>query len=260
MLFEGFTKLLIPGTRKGDNVKLRTNFPQEEEFALGSRTYFCYYYFWIFPRNTLKFYDQYINFNDVRQKDIDAWKEDYYLLIKKAIKNTNGNIFISKNPPNTGRVEKLLELFPNAKFIHIHRNPIEVYLSTRHFFKTMGPYLQLNSISDEELDTFILKVYKDLMHKYHDEKNQIPQNNLIEVAFSDLESHPKEILKKVYDQLQIPAYNKAEIEFDKYLEGSKSYKKNKHLIKKEVLDKILAEWDFAMKEWGYEVPENVEII
>ena len=47
-LFEGFAKLLIPGTRKGDNVVLGTELPQEEEFALGDKIPLCYYYCWMF--------------------------------------------------------------------------------------------------------------------------------------------------------------------------------------------------------------------
>ncbi len=34
-LFKGFSSLLIPGKRQGDNVKLGPSLPQEEEFALG---------------------------------------------------------------------------------------------------------------------------------------------------------------------------------------------------------------------------------
>ena len=30
-------------------------------------------------------------------------------------------------------------------------------------------------------------------------------------------------------------------------------------ITSELIDKIQSEWDFAMKEWSYGVPENLEI-
>ena len=43
-VFEGFAKILIPGTRKGDNVTLGTELPQEEEFALGDKTPISFYY------------------------------------------------------------------------------------------------------------------------------------------------------------------------------------------------------------------------
>ena len=133
-IFGGFTKLLIPGTRKGDNVKLDTANPQEEEFALGDKTPVCFYYFWMFPKNIRNYYDRFIRFRGIPDSQLQSWKNDYKLLIKKALKNTGRVQFLSKNPPNTARIKVLLEMFPNAKFIHIHRNPVEVFLSTRHFY------------------------------------------------------------------------------------------------------------------------------
>jgi len=35
--------------------------------------------------------------------------------------------------------------------------------------------------------------------------------------------------------------------------------KNKYAIKRELLDDILQHTDFTMKEWGYDVPGNLEI-
>lgn len=259
-IFESFTKLLIPGTRKGDNVKLRTHLPQEEEFALGSYSYFCYYYFWIFPENTMKFYDKYVDFENVAKTEIGKWKHNYQLLIKKAIRNTDGKIFISKNPPNTARIEALLDMFPNAKFIHIYRNPVEVFLSTRHFYRTMMPYIELHSISDSDLEEIVLKVYKKMMHNYLETQKLIPTGNLVEVSFEDLEEKPLEIIEDIYTKLHLTGFESSRINFERYLQYSKGYRKNKHKIKKELLDKVLSEWDFAMKEWGYGIPEDIEIV
>ncbi|MEZ5084213.1 MAG: sulfotransferase [Bacteroidales bacterium] len=139
--------MLIPTTRKGDNVILNTDYPQEEEFALGDKDFLCYYYFWMFPRKTKLFYERFLRFQGINEKLATKWKEDYKLLIKKALKNTNRTRFLSKNPPNTARIKVLLDMFPNAKFIFIHRNPVEVFLSTRNFFNKMMPYLQLQKLN-----------------------------------------------------------------------------------------------------------------
>jgi len=74
-IFEGFARILIPGTRKGDNVILGTGLPQEEEFAIGDKTSISFYYFWMFPRSLKKFYDQCIRFKDVDNAKIRAWKK-----------------------------------------------------------------------------------------------------------------------------------------------------------------------------------------
>ncbi len=258
-LFEGFARILIPGTRKGDNVTLGTSLPQEEEFALGDKTPFSFYYFWMFPRSLKKFYEQFIRFEGIDQSREESWKKDYKLLISKALKNTGGDRFLSKNPPNTGRVEKLLEMFPEARFIHIHRNPVEVYLSTRNFFFKMLPHLQLQSIGQEELEDCIFELYKDLMNDYLRQRELIPEKHLVEISFETLEADPKTCIRNLYQSLDLPGYKESEPHFEVYLDRMKSYQKNKHVITATLIKKIQTHWGFAMTEWGYGIPEHIEI-
>jgi hypothetical protein len=48
--------------------------------------------------------------------------------------------------------------------------------------------------------------------------------------------------------------------FDKYLDSKKNYVKNKHIITRELLNRLLMEWEFSMKKLNYEIPDNIEII
>ena len=258
-LFENFTRLLIPGKRKGDNVSLDSTFPQEEEFALGDKTPISFYYFWMFPRKIINYYNSYVRFRGVKVDELDSWKRDYQLLIKKALKNTKGQRFLSKNPTNTARIKVLLDMFPNAKFIHIYRNPVEVFLSTQNFYKKMLPHLQLQSIEQEKIDKHILHIYKNLMNDFFEQKELIPSGNLIEVSYEKLEENPVGILKNIYEKLDLQGYENTGPMFRKYLKHTESYKKNIHYITKELLQKVLHEWDFAMKKLNYTVPQNIEI-
>ena len=258
-LFESFTKLLIPRTRKGDNVTLHPSNPQEEEFALGDKTPISFYYFWMFPKNIMNYYNSFVRFKGISNKDLDSWKTDYTLLIKKALKNTDRERFLSKNPTNTARIKVLLDMFPNAKFIHIHRNPIEVFLSTSHFYKIMIPHLKLQSISQDEIEKLIINIYKNLMTDFFKQKELIPSGNLVEVSYEKLEKNPEPILKNIYDELNLPGFENAKPKFEDYLHSMKSYKKNTHTISKENLDKVLHEWDFTMKKFNYSIPKNIEI-
>jgi hypothetical protein len=258
-IFEGFAGLLIPGTRKGDNVILGTRLPQEEEFALGDKTPLCFYYFWMFPRKIGEFYRRYVKFEHIDEKLINSWESDYGLLINKALKNTGGSIFLSKNPPNTGRVKKILEMFPRARFIHIHRNPVEVFLSTRHFFFKMMPHLQLQKISPAELEIEIFDLYKNLMTDFLEQRNLIPESQLTEISFEELEESPMDAIRKLYSELNLKGFEEAAPRFHSYLTSMDSYEKNRHRISRSLLDKIMMEWDFAMKEWGYGIPEKIII-
>ena len=249
-LFEGFAKLLIPGTRKGDNVTLGTRLPQEEEFALGDKRPVCYYYFWMFPRRMLEYYDRSVRMLGISDSRRDAWQSDYKLLISKAIRDTGGKRFLSKNPPNTGRVQFLLETFPQARFIHIHRNPVQVYLSNRNFFRKMMPHLQLQTVDQEQLDEEIFEVYKRLMKDYLKQRTLIPKGQLVEVSFEELEKDPMGVTRRIYRQLDLDGYVEAESHIQAYVDQMKTYRKNRHEIAPELKERIHKEWGFALEEWG----------
>ncbi|MGI9531505.1 sulfotransferase family protein [Lutimonas sp.] len=259
-IFEGFARILIPGTRKGDNVQLGTGLPQEEEFALGDKTPISFYYFWMFPRSIHTFFQRCVRFAGVKETAVDAWKSDYRLMINKALKDSGGQRFLSKNPPNTGRIEKILEMFPNAKFIHIHRNPVEVFLSTQNFFNKMLPHLQLQTIDAELLTKAIFDLYKDIMHDYLEQSPKVPKGQLVEISFEALEKNPQLSIKTIYEELNVSGYEKSIAFMESYLDSKKSYQKNTHQMTRELLAKIQSEWGFAMKHWSYDIPANIEFI
>src|SRR5687768_18104609 len=45
---------------------------------------------------------------------------------------------ILKSPPHTCRVPTLLRLFPDARFVHIVRDPYAVYPSTLHLWRILA--------------------------------------------------------------------------------------------------------------------------
>lgn len=259
-LFEGFASALIPGKRAGDNVTLGTKLPQEEEFALGDKTPISFYYFWMFPRNIKLFYKRFIRFEGIDNITKERWKANYKLLIIKSLKNTNTQLYLSKNPSNTARIQVLLEMFPNAKFIHIHRNPIEVFLSTQNFFKKMLPHLQLQNISQNEIKEEIVHLYKELMTDYFDQKSLIPTGSLVEIRFEQLENKPMHVLKHVYSELNISGFERAESYIQDYINSMTSYKKNNHVLSKQQLYILTEAFQFAMTELKYSIPSNLDII
>ena len=251
-LFEGFARLLIPGTRKGDNVTLGMRLPQEEEFALGVRTPVCLYYFWMFPRRIREYYRRSVRMEGISGSHRESWKNDYRLLMLKALRETGREQFLSKNPPNTGRIDVLLEMHPGAKFIHIHRDPVEVFLSTRNFFDKMMPHLQLQTIGEDELIEEIFAVYKNLMSDFLEQRSLIPEGQLIEIAFAELEEKPMETIRKIYTALGLEGFEVAKPFLEAYLIQLGDYRKNRHALDPGLASRIKAEWGFAMKEWGYE--------
>ena len=60
----------------------------------------------------------------------------------------------------------LLKLFPDAKFIFIHRNPYEVFLSGAHMASTTYGWMFLQQPSDEDMQEYILSQGSILHDEY----------------------------------------------------------------------------------------------
>ncbi len=259
-LFKTFMKAVMPEKRASDNVALSADFPQEEEFALGNMNPYGFYNFWFFPKRTREYYERHVEFRGMNEKEISRWKSDYIRLIKKALIYTKRSAFISKNPPNTARIRMLLEMFPDAKFIHIYRNPVTVFVSTRKLIQSTMPAIQFQDISGKEIENNILWIYDRMMRTYLRDRSLIPKENLVEVRFEDFEKAALSELEKIYAMLRMPGFQTSKNAFDSYIQSQKSYAKNKYGMPEETVKKILKQWKFAMDEWNYSIPDNVEII
>jgi len=258
-IFKNIMKMIMPLKRKGDNVNLSTEYPQEEEFTLGARNPACFYSFWYFPELIHQFYDEYLTFESSEDHVRKTFMDDYRRVINKAVLYTGKKRFLSKNPVNTARIPMLLEMYPDAKFIHIYRNPVDVILSSRHFFSQMAPGLSLHEFDYDQMNDNIYKIYDRLMNGYFNTRSLVPEGNLIEVRYEELMVDTKGVIGNIYDQFGFGGIDQAAPIIQSYADSKKDYVKNKYAIKRELLDEILKQTDFTMKEWDYQVPDNLEI-
>ncbi len=244
---------LMPDKRPTDNMELAVDLPQEEEFALANMTPYTYYNFWFLPKHMQEYADKYLTFKEAKPWEISEWKATFEKLIKISLWNTGGTQFLSKNPPHTARVKEILEMFPNAKFIYLVRNPYTVFESTRSFFTNTIQPLKLQDLSDADLEKNILEVYEKLYKKYEEDKHLIPEGNLIEVKFEDFEADALAMTEKIYKQLRIPGWEEARPAIEQYVGSKKGYKKNKYKYDERTVELVEKHWRFALDQWGYKI-------
>ncbi len=116
---------------------------------------------------------------------------------------------ILKSPPHTARIRLLLELFPDARFVHIHRHPYVVFRSTRHLIRAVQPVFRLQEGPVPDGDDRILSVYTELYDAFFEERGLIPEGRFCEVAFDDLERDPVGVVGSIYESLGLPGFEDA---------------------------------------------------
>jgi hypothetical protein len=259
LIFRSFMKVAMPDRRPADNMKLNVSYPQEDEFALSNMYHNNYYNFYYFPNNYKEYYNKSVRFEGLTHEEREEWKKNYEILLKKAYLNVKGERQIIKNPVNTARIRVLLEMYPDARFLFIYRNPITVFLSTQKFFRAILQSLMLHKVDNDFIDQMILEVYQMLMDDYLEYKALIPEGNLYELRYESFEKDPVEYLRIIYDELIRDEFDIVEDSFVKYFESTKGHIKQKYEVDKSVIDLVQNNWGKYMELFNYEVPKEIII-
>jgi hypothetical protein len=239
-------------TRLIDNVPLRIDAPQEEEFAMANVTPNSFLHIFSFPRQAADLFARTTLFQGISADALAEWSACYLEILRKATLHADGKRLMLKNCADAGRIQVLLELFPNAKFIHVCRNPYDLFLSTRRLWEVVLWRSQLQEIDTAEIDHLILQFYPQLMQQYLANRALIPAENLVEVRFEELEANPLAETRRIYETLGLPGFSNAEPAFRAYLASVADYRKNEYRLTADVIDRVNRHWSFAFDAWGYQ--------
>lgn len=250
---------LMPKKRPSDNVELAIDFPQEEEFGFLNTNPNSIYNLCYFPKNYKLYYDRSVHGDGMNKQEIAAVKFDYDQLLKKALIASGKKRLVIKNPINTARLPFLTTAYPDARFIHIVRNPYIVYLSTKKFFGSLLPTMWFHEVSKEAINTMVIALYVRLHDDFFDQRELI-EANCIEIKFEELEDSSLDVIRKIYQDIEIEGLEKALPHIESYIKEQKKYEKNNYKISRTEVELINKHWGKYIAHWDYTVPKNLEII
>ncbi len=241
---------MLPETRPMDNMALSFKSPQEDEFAPLLMTGASVYLGSSFP-DRMNHYENHLSFETAEPEVRAAWQAAFLQFCKKlALKNPRP--LVLKSPPHTARIKLLLETFPDARFVHIHRDPYRVFQSQRHFFDTAGWYTYMQKPDPAEIDAGILRRYVAMYDAYFADRDLIPAGRLHEVRYDALEADPVGQVAQIYDALALDGFAGFAPRLQTYVDSLKSYKKNRFDgLSDDDRETVARHWHRSFEVWGY---------
>ena len=244
----------LPEKRSYDNMPQGWFEPAEDEIALmkltGGRSFYTAL---MFPDKFAE-YEKYIDFVEATHEERMIWKNALSYFIKKVMIGTGNKRVILKSCPHSARIRMLLELFPNAKFLHIHRHPARVFQSTVH----MRSKVDWENFMHRPEKTFIEQrrehtalIGERLFDRLLADKGLIPEENLIEIAYSDLIGNEHQVLKDIYRKFELPDWERFERNLLPYLDSIADYKTNRLTMDPEIEEFVYERWRPVYDAYGY---------
>ena len=242
---------LAPPRRPMDNVAFHGTTPHEEEIALAGLTGVSPYLRILFPANND---DPYAALDPAHlpPEALARWQEAFRLFMKK-LSFSKGKRIVLKSPPHLGRLPLLLRMFPGAKFIHITRNPYEVYLSFEKNWRRGHALSHLQKPDYQVIDELIFSWYEKLFALFERDRRLIPPGDLHEMRFEDLVKSPRECLARLYQELSLPEFESFWTKASAYLDSIVGYRKSRYTLTEEVRDRVNRRWGFFFQRYGYPI-------
>lgn len=243
---------LLPGKRPMDNMSAGFQHPQEDEFALCNMGSPSPYLRMAFPNEPPPWMEL-LNMKNVDAAALARWKRDITYFVK-ALTYAKQKQLILKSPPHTGRIGVLSELFPDARFVHIARNPAAIFSSTRRLWPALDAVQGLQVPKYDNLDEYIFTAFERMYDGYFEHLPTIDANRLVEVRYEDVVRDPVDQIAKIYEQLELGDFSCMRRNLQEYLGDTKDYKPNRHdQLSDDIQTQIRSRWTMYIERYGYDV-------
>ena len=226
--------------------------PQEDEFALCMLGQPSPYLTIAFPNGPPK-YDKYLDLEGLSPRQLASWKRTF-LRFLQALTLKHRKRLILKSPTHTCRIKVLLEMFPNARFIHIVRDPYVVFPSTLNLWKSLYRLFALERPTYAGLEDRVLDTFVRLYDKVDEGKSLVDFDRFYELRYEDLVRDPVGQMGTLYDHLGLGGFENVRPQLERYLGENRGYETNRYGLSDDQAEMITERWGKVIDAYGYERP------
>ncbi len=243
--------LIAPPKRPMDEVTFSAEAPHEDEFALAASSLVSPYMKVLFPITGPEEYTS-VDPGDWSLDALFAWKKSMSDFVKKMTLSESGRLLF-KSPPHMGRIKLLLEMYPEAQFIHIVRNPYDVYLSTRKLWRDSFAHVHLQEPSGQLVQETILNWYQKLFELFERDKKLMDSKAIVEVKYEELDSEPEKTVFHIYETLGLENFESVSDQLKSYVESLSNYRKNSYKLSDQDRELVSSRWRGTFDKYGYTI-------
>lgn len=244
----------LPKSRPMDAVPLGIDEPMSEDFALAGLTHMSHYLNYFFPRIAEQTFRQTVLFEGASSSDVAHWSRMFEYLLRKVSYAARGRRLLLKNPPNLGRVPEVLKLYPDAKFIHVYRNPYLVHASTMKLMERFMANLAFQGHDPREIEEFGARRHQLIFEKWERDKSLIPPQNLIELRHEDITARPMEIVEQIYQKFGLTTWAEMQPRLKSYADTLVGYRNNEYRFDPEYVARLNPYLQSFAVRHGYPIP------
>jgi hypothetical protein len=248
-LFTRWLEFLLPENRPSDNVPLQWDRPQEDEFALCMMGQPSPYLSIAFPNRSPQCLE-YLDLESLSPEALESWKSSF-LGFLRSLTFKNPKRLVLKSPPHSRRIKVLLQMFPEARFIHIVRNPYMVFPSSVNMLKELCRAHSLQRPHFRGLEEYVFQNFNRLYERLEEGLKLVRPNRFYELRYEELVRDPISQLRALYRHLELDGFDRLVPRLQEYLASIAGFETNRHQLSPDLRAEISRRWGRVIDKYGY---------
>jgi hypothetical protein len=240
---------MVPRERPMDSMSLNWATPQEDEFALAAMGIPTPYWTVAFPNHPPQA-QEYFDLENVSPEERERWKRAFGWFVRRLTLHDPRRL-VFKSPPHTCRIPILLEMFPEARFVHIVRDPYVVFSSTVHLWRSLYTTQNLQIPKLEGIEEYVFNTFSHMYERLEATRHLVPQGRFFEVRYEDLVADPLANMRRLYESLDLGDFERVRPRIERYVAEKHGYKTNRYKLDPALRDEIGRRWGRRIAQYGY---------
>ena len=211
-----FARTIIPKLRHMHHIRAQT--PEECELLatinVRSFVYMC--------MANVPEYVEYLK--DCSFESVFIWHKKFFQMLELTGRPER---WLLKDPSHISHIPEILEIYPNARFINIHRSPMESIASFCSLTKNIRSAFSKN-IDSKQIGDVILDFWQHSLNKGLVEKQKLSHGQIVDVSYSKFITDPLLTIKNIYTRFGLDIDIETENKMEQYLINQSNIKKQKH--------------------------------
>ena len=234
--------------RPMDEMEVRSDSPQEDEFALLSLGARSPYEALLIPAilpDALKLSDP----KDLSKEEEERWRKIFLSFLAGVSARGSGRPMMLKSPTHGFRVHTLRQLLPDARFVLIVRDPLTSFESVvRMWRKMFESYAIGPMIEEDRIREAVLRDRVGFEAKLAATTPDLPRHRFTTITYEALVANPIDVIERLYQQLELGEFASVRQALTKETSRRREYRAKGSLPSESWQKRIREQWAEILRE------------
>jgi hypothetical protein len=174
-----------------------------------------------------------------------------YLWFLRALTYRESKRLVLKSPAHMFRLARLVELFPNARWVHIVREPVATVVSTIAMWTALHRSQGLQPFDGARLRQQVIDNYLAAYAHLESSRHLVPSERFYELKYEDLVHEPVLQINRLYAALDLGQFPFGSLRTIEYLQRMKQYRQRSYEVSREEVAAIGQVCATIAQRYGY---------